>query len=236
MGSTARRRCSVCVRVELSGRATLGSVPAAESTTAMYAMRRVVGVCAKESMALSTPSSGLHVTRPRSHSEDDTGRRPDAARTHSVRTRPPRRVDHPRRLVGVSRNASDSATSIAKARELPKPRRVVSSRSRRVGVRSNNLSECWLMRNATPGCGRTLSRSSRSAGPCWGGPCEAWRTNWPTVDALAQVRVAQANGSAYDGLVFRTIAAALIEHPDQPHALLIARPSTLRLSTGCWLR
>jgi hypothetical protein len=117
MGSTARRRCSVCARVELSGRATLGSVPAAESTTAMYAMRRVVGVCAKESMALSTPSSGLHVMRPRSHSEDDTGRRPDAARTHSVRTRPPRRVDHPRRLVGVTRNASDRATSIAKARE-----------------------------------------------------------------------------------------------------------------------
>jgi len=52
MGSTTQSRCSVCARVELSGRASLGSVPAAERTVAMYAMRRVVGVCAKDSMGL----------------------------------------------------------------------------------------------------------------------------------------------------------------------------------------
>jgi hypothetical protein len=86
MGSTARSLCCMYARVEQSGRASLGSVPAAERTAAMYAMRRVVGVCAKDNMGLSTPSSGLHVMRPRSHSEGDGGRRPDAARTHSVHT------------------------------------------------------------------------------------------------------------------------------------------------------
>jgi hypothetical protein len=72
--------------------------------------------------------------------------------------------------------------------------------------------------------------------PCSSAEPESNQSSGESVDALAQVGVAQTNGSAYDGLVFRTIAAALIEHPDQPHALLMARPSTLRLSTGCWLR
>jgi hypothetical protein len=72
--------------------------------------------------------------------------------------------------------------------------------------------------------------------PCSSAEPESNQSSGESVDALAQVRLAQANGSAYDGPVFRIIASALIEHLDQPHALLIAHSSTLRLSTGCWLR
>jgi hypothetical protein len=76
----------------------------------------------------------------------------------------------------------------------------------------------------------------QEADPCSSAEPECNQSSGESVDALAQVRVAQANGSACDGLVIRTTAAALMEHLDQPHAVLIAHPSALRLSTGCWLR
>ena len=43
--------------------------------------------------------------------------------------------------------------------------------------------------------------------PCSSAETKSNQSSGESVDALAQVRVAQANGSAYDGLVFRTIAA-----------------------------